>query len=244
MRLTRWLLGCACLWFGWAVQGVSLEQGPVVALTPTTAVIRWTTDVESGSRVQFGLSPARLDRREQSDVGTNHEVRLTGLKPGTTYHYSVGTARVPLATNSFTTPLRENDAAAAPSTQAGVSPAAPPATPATQPRPPPTRITWGSLRTLQDHFDRHGADFAALDPDDYAAQAWLFLVRAKTDGLPAKVDSEGVVRVFDSKSGAFAAYNPDGTTKTYFKPGRRGYFADQPGQSVDLRKFSEFPLPR
>ena len=156
----------------------------------------------------------------------------------------MGTARVPLATNTFTTPLRESEVAVAPSTNAVAAPSATPASPVTQARPPPTRVTWGSGRTLQDHFDRHGADFEATDPDDYAAQAWLFLVRAKTVGLPAKVDSEGVVRLFDPQTGAFAAYNPDGTTKTYFKPGRRGYFADQPGKTVDLRKFSEFPLPR
>lgn len=243
MRRIRCFLGYLWLWLGGAAQAVSLVQGPVVAPTPTNAVVRWTTDVASGSRVQFGVSPTRMDRREQSDVGTEHEVRLSGLKPGTTYHYTVGTARVPLATNAFTTPVRDVEVTESP-TNGVVTPPATAATPTTQPRPPPTRVTWGSLRTVQDHFDRHGADFAAADPDNYAAQAWLFLVRAKTEGLPAKVDSEGVVRVFDAKTGAFAAYNPDGTTKTYFKPGRRGYFADQPGKSVDLRKFSELPLPR
>lgn len=101
--------------------------------------------------------------------------------------------------------------------------------------PPPARKTWGKLSTLQDHFDRHGKDFDAKDPDDYAAQAWLFLQRAKSEGLPAKRDSSGVLRVYDPKSRAFAAYNRNGTTKTYFKPRRRDYFEDQPGESVDLR---------
>lgn len=101
--------------------------------------------------------------------------------------------------------------------------------------PPSTRKTWGNLSTLQDHFNRHGKDFDAKDPDDYAAQAWLFLQRAKSEGLPAKRDSSGVLRVYDPKSRAFAAYNRNGTTKTYFKPRRRDYFEDQPGESVDLR---------
>lgn len=101
--------------------------------------------------------------------------------------------------------------------------------------PPPARKTWGNLSTLQDHFKRHGKDFDAKDADDYAAQAWLFLQRAKSEGLPAKRDGSGVLRVYDPKSRAFAAYNRDGTTKTYFKPGRRDYFEDQPGESVDLR---------
>lgn len=39
-------------------------------------------------------------------------------------------------------------------------------------------------------------------------------------------------RVFDPKTGAFAAYNRDGTTKTFFKPGSPGYFERQPGRIV------------
>jgi hypothetical protein len=108
-------------------------------------------------------------------------------------------------------------------------------TPNTELTPPSTRKTWGNLSTLQDHFNRHGKDFEAKDPDDYAAQAWLFLQRAKSEGLPAKRDKSGVLRVYDPKSRAFAAYNRNGTTKTFFKPRRRDYFEDQPGESVDLR---------
>ena len=62
-----------------------------------------------------------------------------------------------------------------------------------------------------------------------------FLQRAKTEGLPAKVDSGGVLRIFDARSDTFGAYNPDGTAKTFFKPGSRGYFERQPGQTVNLR---------
>jgi pyocin large subunit-like protein len=97
---------------------------------------------------------------------------------------------------------------------------------------------------LADHFDRHGRDFRAASAEDYAAQAWLFLVRACAEGLPAKQDSDGVVRVFDPGSGAFGAYNRDGTTKTYFKPGRRGYFEDQPGEPVNLRNLKQFRPPQ
>ena len=57
----------------------------------------------------------------------------------------------------------------------------------------------------------------------------------KTTGLPAKRDADGSLRVFDPATGAFAAYNRDGTTKTYFKPGSPGYFERQPGTPVDLR---------
>jgi pyocin large subunit-like protein len=107
--------------------------------------------------------------------------------------------------------------------------------PSSKLKPPATRKSWGNPSTLQDHFNRHGKDFDAKDADDYAAQAWLFLQRAKSEGLPAKRDESGVLRVYDPKSKSFASYNRNGTTKTFFKPRRRDYFDDQPGEKVDLR---------
>jgi pyocin large subunit-like protein len=97
------------------------------------------------------------------------------------------------------------------------------------------RETWGRIESLPDHFARHGKDFQARDADDYAAQAAAMLQRAKTTGLPAKRDSDGSLRVFDPATGAFGAYNRDGTTKTFFKPGNADYFDRQPGAPVDLR---------
>lgn len=94
---------------------------------------------------------------------------------------------------------------------------------------------WGNPATLRDHFERHGGDFGAKDENDYARMANAFLQRAKTAGLPAKVDDEGVVRVFDPANNSFAAYNRDETTKTYFKARNRGYFERQPGRFVNLR---------
>ncbi len=65
--------------------------------------------------------------------------------------------------------------------------------------------------------------------------AWEFLQRAKAQSLPAKVDPTGTLRVFDPRSGAFAAYNRNGTTKTFFKPGNPEYFNRQPGREVNLK---------
>jgi pyocin large subunit-like protein len=91
------------------------------------------------------------------------------------------------------------------------------------------------MASLQDHFDRHGADFNAKSPEDYARLAWEFLQRAKATGLPAKVEDDGVLRIFDPKTRAFAAYNKDGTTKTFFKAKSRDYFERQPGRAIDLK---------
>ena len=95
--------------------------------------------------------------------------------------------------------------------------------------------TWGNPRSLVDHFERHGRDFSATNADDYARMAAELLRRAKADGLPAKVDGSGTIRVFDPRMGAFGAYNRDGSTKTFFKPRSNGYFERQPGRRVDLR---------
>ncbi len=226
---------------------MELVEGPEVTARTNQAVVRWRLDSAAGGRVRYGTHPTRLEFRAQSPVGTEHRVVLDGLRVGTRYFFSVGTARVVLATNSWVTLGGAEPAAGAGASQptphattanSGVTASAPPTgPPAVTPPPsaPPARVTWGSLRTLQVHFDRHGRDFAAKDPEDYARQAWLFLQRAKQDGLPAKRDVEGVLRVYDPKTRAFAAYNRDETTRTYFKPGRRGYFDDQPGTSVDLR---------
>ena len=62
-----------------------------------------------------------------------------------------------------------------------------------------------------------------------------FLERANAEALPAKIDSAGTLRIFDYRTGTFGAYNRDGTTKTFFKPGTRDYFERQPGRSVNLR---------
>jgi pyocin large subunit-like protein len=101
--------------------------------------------------------------------------------------------------------------------------------------PPRAAQSWGNPASLPDHFARHGADFGARNAEEYARMAAEFLQRAKAEGLPAKVDGTGVLRVFDPRSGAFGAYNRDGTTRTFFKPGSRGYFERQPGQLVNLR---------
>jgi pyocin large subunit-like protein len=99
----------------------------------------------------------------------------------------------------------------------------------------PAGHTWGDPASLPDHFTRHGGDFGARNAEEYEQMAAELLQRAEADGLPAKIDDSGVLRVFDPRTGAFGAYNRDGTTKTFFKPGSRGYFERQPGQPVDLR---------
>jgi hypothetical protein len=55
-----------------------------------SAIISWTSVVPSSSRVEFGLTPVlNLATAEDTRLTTNHSILVTGLQPGTTYHYAV-----------------------------------------------------------------------------------------------------------------------------------------------------------
>jgi len=205
-------------------RGVELIEQPSVELTRSNAVIHWITDVPCGTRVRVEPTGARITVTEGKAPATHHSVSLGGLQPTTRYTVALGTAKVWLATNVFTatgSSLAQDTASA--ERTFGVTKA------------PQARKTWGNYSTLPDHFARHGADFHARDAEDYARMAWEFRQRAELEGLPAKVDDEHVLRVYDPRTGAFAAYNANGTTRTFFKPNSRDYFERQPGHFVNLK---------
>ena len=81
------------------------------------------------------------------------------------------------------------------------------------------------------HYDRGGV--ATLIDTASGEIRW----RAGAAGTLQLV-SDGVLRVFDPQTSLFAAYNRDGTTKTFFRCRGQDYFDRQPGQPVkpsDLR---------
>ena len=230
------LCGCA------AAHGVELATPPTVEVTAAGAVVHWQTDVACGTRAYILPNAARISVPDKTPAA-DHTVTVTGLQPGVVYSIVVGSAKVWLATNTFTSTGAGTAAmppaltAAAPiqkSTAGKTVPAKTEFLPA-----PPTRKIWANWPSLPDHFARHGGDFHAKDQDEYARMSWQFLQRAKAEGLPAKVDEEGVLRVFDARTGTFASYNRNGTTKTFFKPGSNGYFERQPGERIDLKNWRE-----
>jgi hypothetical protein len=90
--------------------------------------------------------------------------------------------------------------------------------------------TWGRAETLADHFARHGADVGGKTAEHYAESASNLLLRSQAEGLPTKIDSSGIIRVYDPATNTFGAFNPDGTTRTIFSPTRgAAYFEGQPG---------------
>ena len=55
-----------------------------------SAIVSWTSLKFSSSQVEFGLTPAlNMATAEDSRLTTTHSVLVTGLQPGTTYHYAV-----------------------------------------------------------------------------------------------------------------------------------------------------------
>lgn len=226
------------------VMAVEIVDGPRVEVAGTKATVKWKTDIECGARIRFGLAADHLDHKVSGDgVGVDHVVALDGLQPGTTYYFNVGTSRNVLITGSFNTSgktVQKNSGAAREGGEGWQPPTHKPVEKKSHPpvrKAPPIRKIWGNIGSLQDHFDRHGRDFGAKTPDDYARLSWEFLSRGIDEGWPAKVDSsDGTIRLWDAKSRAFAAYNRDGTTKTYFKPGSSDYFERQPGKLTKLKR--------
>ena len=77
--------------------GVQVDNGPVISsvgmspgLTATSARITWSTDVLSDAQVEFGstLSYGNVTPID-SRPDWRHDMQLTGLAPGTVYHYRV-----------------------------------------------------------------------------------------------------------------------------------------------------------
>ena len=220
-----------------AALGLELAVPPSVEVTASNAVVHWRTDVACGTRAQITPDSAHVSVPDKTPAA-EHTVVVTGLKPGGEYSVIVGSARVWLATNAFT--ARGKTAATVPAKEMAASEKKSAGKKMAgleteKIKAPPTRKIWANWASLPDHFARHGGDFQAKDADDYARMSWELLQRAKIAGLPAKIGGEGVLRVFDPASGAFASYNRDGTTKTFFKPGGRDYFDRQPGQPVNLK---------
>lgn len=77
----------------------TVTRGPYLQKLSANAIsVRWQTDVASSSKVNFGATPTTLTNSvSDATAVTEHEVRLTGLTPDTSYYYSIGTTTTVLA---------------------------------------------------------------------------------------------------------------------------------------------------
>ncbi len=94
-----------------------------------------------------------------------------------------------------------------------------------------TGKSWGNAvgfadaRRLDEHFDKHGVEFGRITRQDYLHQAQLLRDIAAGGHVLETVRGDGVTTRFDRQTGAFIAFNPNGTIRTFFKPndGERYY---------------------
>lgn len=103
--VARWL-AAALLFSVFAGMGadrahaIAFEHGPYLTdMTETAVTILWYTDVDSTGTVEYGTggtypNSVTEKKRAHVTVGKRHEVRLTGLTPGTTYNYRVKSTEV------------------------------------------------------------------------------------------------------------------------------------------------------
>lgn len=74
---------------GTASNAVQITNGPVVEhVTDTTAEIAWSTNVNSGTTLRYGIDPNHLDQAAGMPWGgLTHRVTLKNLEPNTTYYF-------------------------------------------------------------------------------------------------------------------------------------------------------------
>jgi pyocin large subunit-like protein len=111
---------------------------------------------------------------------------------------------------------------------AAVAPVAPAGQPiARSQRPAATQSTDGARRSnvgfrsraqFDEHFQKHGAEFGHVTQQEYLREAQA-LRDAPVDGNIEEIRrDDGTSSRFDRSSGAFLAFNRDGTIRTFFKP--------------------------
>ena len=75
-----------------------------------------------------------------------------------------------------------------------------------------------SRRQYEEHFAKHGREFGNISPQEYLARAQALRDAPAGGPILQAVTPDGIISRFDRKSGAFGAYNPDRTIRTFFIP--------------------------
>jgi pyocin large subunit-like protein len=79
-------------------------------------------------------------------------------------------------------------------------------------------VGFADQRRLDEHFDKHGAEFGRITKHDYLRQAQLLRDAKVGDPVLEAVRRDGVVTRFDRQTGAFIAFNANGVIRTFFRP--------------------------
>ena len=94
-------------------------------------------------------------------------------------------------------------------------------------------VGFRSRARLVEHFEKHGHEFGAISVDQYLRRAQALrdarvggagsgaregVEGAERGDVVELVRADGVVSRFDRRSGAFLAFDRDGTIRTFFRP--------------------------
>ena len=101
-----------------------------------------------------------------------------------------------------------------------------------EPGPRHPEIGFRTSDRLEEHFEKHGREFHAGTADDYLRMAQTLRDRRKGRDVLEFVRNDALTCKYDRDSGAFVAYDSDGTIRTFFRP-RDGeaYFERQKSRS-------------
>lgn len=117
-------------------------------------------------------------------------------------------------------PHQQARATAAPVTVPGQPVSAAPAQPQSRPDESVRRPNVGfrSREQFDEHFQKHGAEFGHVTQQEYLHEAQS-LRDAPVGGNVEEIRrGDGTMSRFDRSTGAFLAFNRDGTIRTFFKP--------------------------
>ncbi len=79
-------------------------------------------------------------------------------------------------------------------------------------------VGFRSRQQLDEHFAKHGAEFGGIDKARYLRLAQELRDAPAGGDILQIVRGDGTVSRFDRVSGAFIAFDGDGTIRTFFKP--------------------------
>jgi hypothetical protein len=91
-----------------------------------------------------------------------------------------------------------------------------------------SRIGFRTRRQLQEHFAKHGAEFGRITRQEYLRAAQTLRDAPVGGSIEEIRRADGTVSRFDRSTGAFIAFDADGTIRTFFKPNAgESYFRRQ-----------------
>src|SRR5665213_3640793 len=75
-----------------------------------------------------------------------------------------------------------------------------------------------SRRLFEEHYANHGRECGNFSPQEYLLRAQALRDAPAGGPILQAVTPDGIMSRFDRRSGAFGAYNPDRTIRTFFIP--------------------------